>query len=86
MRPIHDVYAIQSFAVLLTLPRRLQSSHDFDASTFSLLDDSFGLLPPDHAPDRWSRFIGNITKLNEEADDLTTYKVSNPSLRSAPLA
>ncbi len=62
----------------------LQSSPEFNASTFSLLDDSFGLLPAGHPPDRWSRFIDNVTKMNDEADDLTTYKVrpsSPPFLR-----
>jgi len=62
----------------------MQSSPSFDPSTFSLLDDSFGLCPPTHAPDRWSHFLDNITRLNDNADELTTYKVHPPFTACLP--
>ncbi|EJT52925.1 phosphoglycerate mutase family protein [Trichosporon asahii var. asahii CBS 2479] len=50
-----------------------QDDPDLDPEGYDMLKDSFGLL--DKSPDRWKKFTRHIKKLNEEADDQTTYKV-----------
>ncbi|CED82588.1 Predicted phosphoglycerate mutase [Phaffia rhodozyma] len=51
----------------------IQDSPTFNATDYNALNASFGLI--DQSKDRWRNFQKKIHQLNQESDDLTSYKV-----------